>query len=225
MATELWICDSKKNRKYIRFDNSWNFKETIDFDFVINKFKIISDEYILLVTGQNDESLLLTDITGVPLRKYLKNEFPFLMFKAVQFVDHDSCIIFQLGVSNEAIEFNTKYYSFENVTIATNKEFLTSKKLLDLYDRFGLDFLGEISKTNCIKSFRKINDAIWIDYYFQEEHFVAVKKNGVWKKIKVDMKNNFPTTTFGMSESNDSFILYEYPEDDKLNLILYEYLL
>jgi len=222
--TELWICDFKRFRKYVLSDNSWNLAGNIDFDFVIHKFKIISDEHILLVTGQNEESLMLADINGKPLRTFLKKEIPFLTFKFVEFVNYNSYIVFQLGPSNEGVAFCSKDFSFEYVNIANNKQFLSSKNLLKLFDRFGQAYLGELSNTNCIRDFGEINDTIWLEYFYHGVRFVAVSKNGVWKKIKVDIKNNFPTATFGVAESNDSFILHEYPEDDNLNLILYEYI-
>ena len=223
--TELWICDFKRIRKYVLSGNSWDFVGTIEFGFVINKFKIILNEHILIATGQNDESLLLTDITGVPLRKYLKKEIPFLIFRAIQFVNYDSCIIFQLGVSNEAIEFNTKDYSFEHINIVNNERFLSSKSLLDMFNRFGQEYIGELSKTNYIRGFNKVGDNSWLEYYQDGERFVAVKQKGVWKKMKVDIKNNFSMATLAFSESFDSFIRYEYPEDDHLNLLLNEYML
>ena len=222
--TELWICDFKRIRKYVLSGNSWVFAGTINFDFVINKFKIISDEYILFLTGQNEESLLLTDIAGSPLRKYLKKKIPFLMFKAVQFVNYDSCVVFQLGRSNEGIAFRTKDFSFEHINITNNEQFLTSNNLLNLFDRLGQDFLGELSNTNQIRGFRNINGNIGLGYKYHGDFFVAVNKSGVWQRIKFDDENYPSLFTLFFSESADSFILYEYPEDDNLNLILHEYL-
>jgi hypothetical protein len=221
--TELWICDTKEIRKYAPSGNSWDFTGTIDFDFVIHKFKIISDKYILFVTGQNEESLLLTDITGAPLQKYLKSEFPFLLFYPVQFMNYDSCVIFKLGASNEGIALDTKDLSFKHIHIVKNNRFLTSKNLLDMYSRLGIDYLGELSNSNNIRGFRNTKGIIWLNYTFQGENFVAARQQGVWKRIKYDRGNNAIMTSIIFSESSDSIILFEYPEDDTLNLILHEY--
>jgi len=222
--TELWICDFKRIRKYALSGNSWDLTGTINFDFVINKFKIISDDFILFLTGQNEESLLLTDITGAPLHRYLKQEIPFLTFKAVQFVDNNSCMIFQLGVSNEGIVFDKNDFSFKLTHIVENEQFLTSKNLLNLFDKFGYDFLGELSNTNHIRGLRNINGNIGLGYKYHGDFFVAVNKSGIWKKIKFDNENYPSLFTLFFSESADSFILYEYPEDDNLNLTLHEYI-
>ena len=223
--TELWICDHKKIRKYVQSGKSWDFIGAIDFDFVIHKFKIISDDQILFITGQNKESLMLSDINGKPLRTFLKTEIPFLIFGAVHFIEYDSYIVFQLGFANEGVAYSKKDCSFTHVSIVNNKKFLTSKELLNLFYRFGQDYLGELPKTNNISGFRKTKGYTWLRYKYNENRFIAVKKDGVWKKMIVDVKNNYKTATFGASESNDSFILHAYPEDDKLNLIVYEYML
>ena len=221
--TELWICDFNRIRKYVLSGHVWNLIGTIDFKFVIHKFKIIPDDHILFVTGQNKESLMLSDINGKSLRSFLKKEIPFLIFKAVQFTNYDSSVIFQLGVSNEGVALNTENLTFEHIYIVNNKHFLTSKNLLDLFNRLGQDYLRELPNTTYIGGFCEINGNICLHYKYNGEFFIAVRRHGVWKKIKYDSENYFSIATLFGSESNDSFIFYEYPEDDNLNLILHEF--
>ena len=220
----MCICDLKEIRKYVRSEKTWNVAGTINFDFAIHKFKIISNEYIIFITGQIEESLLLTDIKGITLQNYLKKEFSFLMLRAIQFINYNSCIIFQLGISNEGIELDTKDFSFKHINIIENDRFLSSKELINIYDRYGIDYLGEVFKTNHIIGFRNINDFIWLEYKYQGNTYVALRQHGVWKRLKYDRDNNFMVTSLVFSESYDSFILFEYPENDNLNLILHEFL-
>jgi len=113
--TELWICDVKRIRKYNLSGNSWHETGTIDFDFTIHKFKIISNKYILFLTGLN-EPLLLTDITGEPLHSYPKKEIPYPIYFPIQFVDYESFVVYKLGASNECIALDTKDFSVVSQT-------------------------------------------------------------------------------------------------------------
>ena len=220
---EIWICDFKSIRKYLLSGSDWNFIENIEFEFVINKFNIISDNRILFVTGQNKESLMLTDITGKQLGSFLKKKIPFLAMRPVQFVDYDSCLIFQLGVANEGAALDIQKNSFEIINITNNEYFFTAKKLLNLFDKLGQDYIREIPEINCIRGFSKINDNILLDYHYDGERFVAVSQNGVWNRMKVDINSNPSISTFCASESFDSFIRFEYHDDDSQNLVLYEH--
>jgi len=222
--TEIWIRDYKAIKKYELYDNEWNFKGNIDFDFVINKFKIISDNHIIFVTGQNEEILMLTDITGNKISGFLKKEIPFIIERPIQFINYDSCIVFQLGISNECVALDTKKKTFEHINITNNENFYTSKNLLDLFDKLHQNFISEISKINCIRGFSKVNGNILLEYHYNGELFIAINKSGTWKRMKIDVKNNFSTATFGVSESLDSFISFDYPEEDDQNLVLYEYI-
>ena len=220
---ELWICDNKRICKYVRSGNSWDFAGTIDFDFEIHKFKFISDEHILFLTGQ-DESLLLTDITGTQIRTYLKREIIPLIHYPVQFVYYDSCIIYKLGVSNECISIDTKDYSFERIKIVDNERFLSSKDVLDMIDKFGYSYVLELHNTIYIAGFRNINGTVMLFYYYHGVEYAAVRQQGVWKRIKNDREKKIGLSRLIIFDSFDSFITYEYPEDDALNLILYEYI-
>ena len=221
--TEIWICDYRSILKYALSGNDWDFIGSIDFKLIVNKFKVVSDNHILLFTGQNEEFLMLTDITGKRLDSFLKREVPYVVMRPIQFINHDSCLIFQLGISNEGVAFDTRDFSFEYVNITNNEQLLTKKDLLNLFDRFGQEYIREVPKTNSIRGYNIINGNVWVDYYYNDGHFVAISQNGVWKRMKVDNNNPSINTTFA-SESYDSFLRFEYPENDNLNLVLYDHL-
>ena len=220
---EIWICDFKSIRTYALSGNNWNHIENIDFGFVINKFRIISDK-LLLLTGQNEETLMLTDIAGNEISSSLKKEIPYIVMKPVQFVSYDSYFIFQLGISNESVALDTRDFSFERLNITSNEQFFTSKNLLDLFDKLGQEYIAEISNTNSIRGLMKINGNIGLIYLYNGVYFVAINRNNVWKRMKFDRNNNSSIATIFASESSDSFIRHEFPEDDNQNLVLYDHI-
>jgi hypothetical protein len=222
--TEIWLCDVNRIQKYVSDSGEWRFTGQIKFDFTVNKFRLIPGGYILLLAGQNDESLVLTDMTGKVSSRCLKKEIPFLVFKPVQFVRCDSCYVFQLGASNEGILFDTGNHTFSRTKIV-NEQFLSSSELLKMYEKRGYDYLGELSHTQCIRGFRQIGESAWIDYYQNGERFVAVGRGNTWKKMKINPANDNPSVvaTLGLSDAPDSFVWIEYPEDDNLNIAIYEY--
>jgi hypothetical protein len=96
--TEVWISDNVSIKVYDGYDFSFKYK--IPFSFVIHKFKRLENSHILLVTGQRDFSLTVTDRDGHIISEYLKKEIPFLMFRPYQFIKNDSGYLYQLGISN-----------------------------------------------------------------------------------------------------------------------------
>jgi hypothetical protein len=222
-STEIWLCDVDRIRKYALTDGEWHFKDQLKFDFTVNKFKIV-DEYILLLTGQNEASLTLTDMKGKPAGDYLKKEIPFLVFKPVQFIRYDSCLVFQLGASNEAVLFHTGEHVFSHARIV-NERFLSSAELLDMYKKWGYDYVRELSQTRCIRNFHKINGMTWIEYYQGGERFIAAGNGNVWKRMKVSVGKDEVSSmaTAGLSDTSDSFIIIRYPSDDNLNITVVEY--
>jgi hypothetical protein len=223
--TAIWLSDFDKLRKYVLTDGKWHFAEQTAFGFVVNKFKIMPGGYFLLLTGQNDESLTLADMTGKPVTHYLKKETPFLIFKPVQFIRHDSGLVFQLGASNDAILFDAGDHTFSRTKIV-NGPFLSSAELLKMFEQSGYDYLGKLSRTQCIRGFRQTGGRIWVDYYHNGERFIAASRGDSWKKMKVGMDKDHvpPLATIGLSDTPDGFILIEYPrEDDNLNITIYEY--
>ncbi|MDL2278973.1 6-bladed beta-propeller, partial [Parabacteroides sp. OttesenSCG-928-G07] len=84
--TEVWISDNISIKVYDAYDFSYKYK--VSFPFIIHKFKRMNSSNILLVTGQSEYSLTLTDKEGVVLSEYLEKEIPFLMFRPVQFLKY-----------------------------------------------------------------------------------------------------------------------------------------
>lgn len=220
---EIWLCDFDKIRIYACFEGKWKLKEKIQFGFAVNKFKILDNRYLLVLTGQNKASLTVTDLKGKQLASFLKKEIPFIIFKPVQFPSFNRSCLFQLGVSNEAVLFSPDSLTFSHNKIV-NEDFLTSHELLTIFEKWGQDYLKELSKLKSIRGFRMVNDNCWIDYFENSIRYIASGQNGSWKKMKVDMDKYPELATIGTSDSPDSFILVEFPEDDNQNIILNEFM-
>jgi hypothetical protein len=225
-VTEMWICDFDKIRKYTYSEDKWNCSENIQFDNAVSKFKIVDNRYLLVLTGQNEKSLTVTDLNGKKLTAFLKKEIPFIMFKPVQFPSVNTSYMFQLGVSNEVVLFNPDSQTFSHHRIV-NEDFLTSKSLLFLFEKRGQEYLRELSRLKPVRGYRQINDNCWLDYIDYNENpvrYVASRQNGSWRKMKVDFDEYPALATIGMSDSPDSFILVEFPENDNQNIVLKEFL-
>ena len=91
--TEVWVSDNVSLKIYDAAD--FSFLRKIPFDFTIYKFRRLDNAHILLVTGQSENILTLTDDNGKILAEYQKKEIPYLMFRSVQFIKKDSHYLFQ----------------------------------------------------------------------------------------------------------------------------------
>lgn len=130
-SVEVWISDNRNLKVYDTTD--FTYKYQISFPFIIHKFKRIDSSRILLVTGLNDYILTLTDMNGKVISEYLEKEIPFLMFRPVQFTACQSYSIFQLGISNSFVAFDSQTNTFKKGYFANKKELLTEKQLLDFF--------------------------------------------------------------------------------------------
>jgi|AGTN01.2.fsa_nt_gi hypothetical protein len=228
--TEIWLSDFSKLRKYQYINNSWNEFATIDYPYVINKFHIIDNKRLLLLTGQNDKCLTMSDHSGKEVYTYLKSEIPFMIFKPVQFIDFQSEIIFQMGVSNNCVRVSKSDNNFEETKILCEKKFISSENLLTLYTNYGYEYLGELSAYSYIRTLRRVKNQILVEYFTNNMRYVSVfTDNNGWKYISYHPKdintdnNIFSLSTIGVGDSSENFILFKYSEDLDNNPIIVEY--
>lgn len=206
--TEVWVSDNRNLKIYEAADFSFKYK--ISYPFVIHKFKRMNNSHILLVTGQNDHSLTLTDKEGNVLSEYLKKEFPFLMFRSVQFVACGSDYLFQLGISNAFIAFNPETEAFGKGIFTGDESFLSDAQLLELYDSKGMGFIGEANKGTYINNFRALKDILWINMCHAGKNYLTK----VYKDQLVSTEFTFGSfiSSFSVGESDDSLLLYVTPD-------------
>ena len=214
--TEIWISDNKTLKIYDAKDMS--FLRHISFDFLIYKFKRLDSSHILLVTGNREKTLTLTDANGEIIADYLDKEFPFLMFRPVQFISWGENLCYQLGVSNAIVAFDTATEQFSQKELVGNKEYLSSQDLLDLYKSNGMEFLREMKDKVYINQFSILNDNVWIHSNYFGKPFLTKIQPGtsISSEIKEPLLTNdlfnlndftFLPTLF-LSESAESLILY-----------------
>lgn len=214
--TEIWISDNKTLKIYDAKDMS--FLRHISFDFLIYKFRRLDSSHILLVTGNREKTLTLTDANGEIITDYLDKEFPFLMFRPVQFISWGENLCYQLGVSNAIVAFNTATEQFAQKKLVGNKEYLSSQDLLDLYKSNGMEFLQEMKEKVYINQFAVLNDNVWIHSNYFGKPFLTKIQPGtsISSEIKEPLLTNdlfnlndftFLPTLF-LSESAESLILY-----------------
>jgi hypothetical protein len=100
---------------------------------------------------------------------------------------------------------------------------MSSSALLDLFERLEYDYVRELSRSTCIRCFRKNKECILLDYFQSGERFIAISRNQSWKRMKINPEKFDGLITVNLSDSHDGFILVEYPENDDFNMIIYEY--
>lgn len=216
--TEVWVSDNLNLKVYDAADFSYKYK--IAYPFVIHKFKRMENGHILLVTGQSDYSLTLTDEKGNILSEYLEKEFPFLMFRPVQFVACGSEYLYQLGISNTFVAFNPDTETFRRGNYSKDKSFLSDKQLLQFYESKGMEFIMEANRGNYINNvISYYNDIIWVNTYKNGRNYLTkvLPDKTVSTVFSVDssiendlfgLNNSSFISTITMGESDDSLILY-----------------
>lgn len=206
--TEIWISDNE-NLKIYDADNGI-FIRKIKFPFVIHKFKRMENGHILLVTGQNDHSLTLTDERGKILSEYLEKEIPYLMFRTVQFVKYNNEYLFQLGISNAYVSFNPETETFSKGTYSKENDFLTDKQLLELFSTFGVDFIREASNRSYLSNIIPLGNTVWFQIRHADKNYLSKISEG--KMVSTEFSYGTFQSTISVGDSENSLLLYLQPD-------------
>ena len=206
--TEVWVSDNVSLKIYDAAD--FSFLRKIPFDFTIYKFRRLDNAHILLVTGQSENILTLTDGKGKILAEYQKKEIPYLMFRSVQFIKKDSRYLFQLGIANRYIAFDTQKETFHKGTFVQDDTFLTDKELLELFASHGTDFIGEALKTNFINGLVFLDEIAWIHTSHSRKNYLTKVENGNCISVPFEYGSVLATVLTG--DSDNSLLLFMNPD-------------
>lgn len=227
---EIWISDYSTIKKYQHKNNSWEQFASINYSYVINKFHIINENSILLLSGQNENCLTLTDGEGKEISSYLKSEIPFLTFKPVQFITFQDELIFQKGMSNGAVRFSLTDNTYKENKIICEDRFLSSNRLLDLFSEYEYDYLRHMSEYSYIRTLRQIEGQTLIDFYTNEKRHVSIYTIDIgWKTFSYNLKDILHNSdlqylsTIGVGDGTTSFIMFKNNENENENPIIVEY--
>lgn len=202
--TEVWISDNQSLKIYDASDFSFKYK--IPYTFMIHKFKRIDESRILLVTGNSEHILTVSDDEGNVVSEYLEKEIPFIMFRANQFIAFKSSYLFQLGVANAFVEYNPVTNTFQKGVFSKEKEFITDKELLDLFEANGIDYLGKIRDGIYISNMVMNNETLWISINKNRKRYISRYFNG--EMVSTEITRNSILTSFLMGVSDESILLY-----------------
>ena len=189
-TTEIWISDNISLKVYDAADLSFKFK--IPYSYVIHKFKRLDNSHILLVTGQNENTLTLTDKEGKILSDYLKKEIPFIMFRPVQFIACGSDYLFQLGISNTYVAFNPETETFKEGIFTQDQSYLSKERLLESFKIVSL------------------RDIIWVQTHNSGQNFLTKIHKG--QTVSTEFTYGSVLSTISVADSDNSVLLYANPE-------------
>lgn len=216
----IWIADNNKIKIYDA--TNCNFLKAITFPFIVSKFKRINENEILIMNGQSDKAIFVANSKGEILRDFLKKEIPFLLFRSIQFKRfQQESYIFQLGISNDYISYNSKSNRFESGSFFNSKNHLLSQKSLkELFNKYGQDFAMYFKDKKYIQSFINLNNNTWFYINNKDEKCITkitLNKESISAVIQPKQNitndlfniNDFTfLTSIGFGESENSLLLY-----------------
>lgn len=206
--TEIWISDYENLKIYDA--NNGSFLRKISFPFTIYKFKRMENGHLLLVTGQNDHFLTLTDEQGNILSEYLEKKVPFLLFRAVQFVKYKNEYLFQLGMSNSYVSFNPETETFSRGVYTPQNDYLTDQQLIELYSTFGIDFIREANNGTHLSNIIPLGNTLWLQIRHADKNYLSKLDNG--KMTSTEFTYGSFLSTISVGDSENSLLLYLQPD-------------
>jgi len=230
--TQIWLADYSSLKIY-DYTNSWHLTKRIKFPYVINKFKVLKNNNILLMTGQNKKSLTLVDSNANMISQYLDKQMPFLIFKPVQFTNYKNMVIFPLGVANEFIYLPEESSDFKHGKYLTSDEFISKHELIEIFQKKEYEYLSSLRTESYINNIRFLKNKAFLQVTINGERFLIVEKDSdTFIKVKfapnsevVDdispLHNTNYLSNFLYGESDSSIIFLQEPEsmEDKYGII------
>ena len=122
-------------------------------------YRLNSKYPIPMLSGQNENTLTLTDKEGKILSDYLKKEIPFIMFRPVQFIACGSDYLFQLGISNTYVAFNPETETFKEGIFTQDQSYLSKEQLLESFKINGMDFIRKANQGSYMLSTISVADS------------------------------------------------------------------
>lgn len=214
---EIWLCDVEAIKIYNAADLS--YIRSMKFPFVVNKFRRINNNRIILMTGQNKKSLSVCNRNGQVIASFLDKEVPFLTFRSVQFVAYNNELLFPLGLSNGLVLYNPEDDVFRRGRYFLKKNLLSVKELLALYKESGIDYLEKLEDTNYIWNIRRKGNKsfiiihtpqkdFWVTVHADENALTAVMKpEGCIQNDLFDIPDLRFLFSLGIGESDDSILM------------------
>lgn len=95
------------------------------------------------------------------------------MFRPVQFVKYGSEYLFQLGISNTYIAFDSKTETFNKGLFSNNEVYLSDIQLLELYNTYEMEFIREANKGSYINNIIPLNETFWIQTYYAGKKYIT----------------------------------------------------
>ena len=206
--TEIWISDNKNLKMYDA--DTGDFIRKISFPYLIYKFRRLPQGDILLVTGQNDHLLTLVDAEGRELSTCLEKEIPFVMFRPVQWVRYGQNYLFQLGISNGYVLFDTESESFSRGVYSGESSYLSENDLISLFDSQGIEFIREANKHTYLSNVITAGRRIWFEIYHAGRLYLSTIVDG--GMLSTEMEKGSPLSTFVIGDSESSLLLYLQPD-------------
>ena len=153
--TEIWLCDSKTIKIYDA--STFECKRSIQFDCFINKF-VKSGERLLLLTGQNDNTLSISDLDGVITDTYLERDPGSIIFRPVNFVQWQDKYIYQIGVNSSCVVYDSRKDIFEESLLFEGPSNVYAKEANEeLSLKYREEAVFHMDKYILLRSFRNIN--------------------------------------------------------------------
>lgn len=204
---EIWVAD---NQRIKIFDaETFENKRTIAFSYIIHKFKILNENHLLLLTGNNENIITISDYDGDIIETYLPKEIPDLMFRGVQFIKHNTGYIFQLGISNNFIRIDSITNAYSEGQFLLTSDLLQRDQMLEMFNKSQLDYLREVRENGYVNSVRFFDDKMWIYIRKNDKQYLA-KVDSLNYMSKIIEQGVF-FETFSFCESDLGMIFYADP--------------
>ncbi len=213
----IWLADFNSIKIY-QYNGEWKQTGKIKMSFIVNKFKILENHNILIMTGQRDLSLVLVNLNGDILDEYLQREIPYLTLKSVQFTLSDSLVIFPLGMSNDFVAYNLKAEKFINGSFVVNKKLINRENLLDMYKQFGYNFYEELKDQNYVKNLRRFGSKLVLEFSLKNQKYFIITSS-IKQQTKLVSYDNEAQLINDVTQGNSAKLLssiYLADSDDSL---------
>lgn len=227
---EIWLCDVNCIKIYDA--TTMQHIKNIYYPFVINKFKKMPDNHILLMTGQNKKLISLSDPSGTIIDSCLITKATNTMFKPVQFIPYKDKFIYQIDFTNSCVIYDPEHEQFhENFIVDTENNWLSERQYDALFQEFEYDFFRYLKNYTFIKTLRYLNNTLYIVSHKDKKRYLHIVSGSKQQTIQFAPNTRIVNDIFSstndlnfisslnMGESDNSLLLLIEPSNQDIRQI------
>lgn len=216
---EIWLCDYNTLKIYDA--STLQPTRSINYPFVINKFRRTTDGHVLLMTGQNQNVITLSDPQGQLVDSCASAKITNVMFKPLQFIPYKDRYIYQFDLTNSCMIYHEKQKTLQQGFIVhPDNHWLTELQYDALFEKYEYAYFRYIKNYPYVKTFRYFNDHLYLVSHDNDKRYLHILSPTGQQTVQFSPAGNIDNDIFSPGKNLDFISTLNMGDSDNSILLL-----